>query len=408
MFCVLLMGLLQVVFTQCTGGDSGDSAEMPGGGVNPERQPTEVRHPIEDALLSNSTDAPVHDLAFSDLEALAADRFSVLARFPAEGAVGSLGMMSDDTTQVLGEIVDGLILPPGSPSEVALLDQSYGVVRTFAPDGTPLATFGGIGEGPGELTWPAALGYAGGSFLVLDAAMKVEQYGWNGAEWEPASRIPLPMDAQDLCPLRDGLALIGMRTGDDGMLGTAHDPRAVHILSSSDGEISSSFSAPYSYDGVLALWYMMRGKLACDAGRGRVWVAYETLGEVHALDLDGTLLWIARLTDMVTPKMVEMEGEAIRGDTEEGQPIEIISNISLLDGSALAVQVTSALFQRGGEDDQPNRTVSYRTYLMDAESGRGLGGFRGSHRVLGGGGGRAILYRDDPFPQFAVVPLGGG
>ena len=404
----LILGILPIFLPQCTPDDSQDTSEASTERDAPERRPTEVRHPIEGALLSNSTDAPVHDLELSDLESETPTGLAAITEFPEEAAVGFVGMLEDDTAQVLGEIIDAIMLPSEHPAELALLDKSYGMVRTFAPDGTPQATFGGIGEGPGELRSPVALGYADGAFLILDAALKIERYGWTGAEWEPAGRLQLPMDAQDLCPLDEGLAVVGMRIGEDGRLGSSQDPRAVHILSGPGQEVSTSFSAPYSYDGILALWYMMRGKLTCDSGRGVVWVAYEALGEVHALDVDGSLLWIARLTDMAVPQMVEMEGRSIGGDRKPGEPVEIITHISLLDESLLAVQVWSVSIELNETGRPGERTSSYRTYFIDAHSGLGVGGFRGDHQVIGGGNGQAILYREDPFPQFAVVAIGGG
>ncbi len=403
-----------------------------------ERQPNERLHPMEEALLSNSAGAPVREVAFRRLESALPARLSVLARFPADHAIGRLGLTEDDTTQVLGKIVDAILLGgiveeraalapeaqsqparsdaartnPGSglaQPDLVLLDQSYTMARIFGADGTPLSRFGGKGEGPGELTSPVALASAGGDVLILDAAMKVERYGWSGTEWEPTRRLQLPMDAQDLCPLDDGLAVIGMRVGEDGMLGSSGDPRAVHILSYDDQEVTASFSAPYHYEGVMALWYMMRGKLACDPARRVVWAAYEYLHEIHALDQEGNLLWITRLADVPTTYMVEMRGgAAVGGRPQEGVPVEMISDITLLDDDLLAVQVTSALFERNTEGAPPTRTVSYRTYLLDPDTGEGVGAFRADHQVIGGGNGRAVLYREDPFPQVAVVRVGEG
>jgi hypothetical protein len=153
---------------------------------------------------------------------------------------------------------------------------------------------------------------------------------------------------------------------------------------------------------------MMRGKLACDPARGIVWVAYETLHEIHALDLAGNLLWVSRLTDMITTPMIESEGSRFRADAKEGVPIEIITHITLLDESLLAVQVLSVLAERVAEGDGFDRTFTYRTYFIDADTGLGVGAFRRNHQVIGGGNGHAILYREDPFPQFAVVSLSGG
>jgi len=392
---LLLLGIFIVFLPQCTADGS------------QERPPVEQRHPIDSALLSNSTDVPVHDLDFPSLESVLPPGLTGLTEFPEQSAVG---LLDGDSALILGKMLDAAIIPVEPRPKVALLDGSYRIARVFALDGTPESSFGGQGEGPGELTSPVALEYADGAALILDAALKIERYGWTGSEWEPVGRLGLRMDAQDLCPLDDGLAVLGLRIGEDGRIGSA-GARVIHVLSYRDQEVLTSFSEPYHHDGILALWYMARGKLTCDRSRGVVWVAYEMLHEVHALDLDGNLLWISRLTDMTCPDLIEtaMDGNTRVGrDPEYRDPTELITHISLLDESLLAVQVASYSFERTQTGRPGRRSVSYRTYLIDAESGLGVGGFRGTHQVIGGGNGHAILYREDPFPQFAVVSVSGG
>lgn len=283
-------------------------------------------------------------------------------------------------------------------------------MRVFDPDGMPQESFGGFGGGPGEVTDPLALEQVGDTVLILDGDMKIEQYVWTGAGWEAGARIQLHVGAQDLCPMREGIAVAGLRMDGYGESGFTLDPRAVHVVPYAGGSISTSFSEPYGYDEKGPLWFMVRSRLACDPGRGVVWAAYEMLNEVHALDLSGHLLWITRLADVTTPAMLEIiapdnHSQGVAMDPEHLAPVEHITRISLLGDSILAVQVESRSMEEapGGQ-----RAVSFRTYFLNAGTGLGMGGFRGRHQVMGGGSGRVVLYREDPVPQFAVVPFGHG
>jgi hypothetical protein len=182
--------------------------------------------------------------------------------------------------------------------------------------------------------------------------------------------------------------------------GGVADGMTVHAVSN-DERIQASFSRPYRYSGAGPVHSLTRGTLACDRQRGLVWVAYSTLHEVHALDQYGTLRWIVRLTDQSYPDILERPGGRFGEDPEQRARADRITHVSLPDDSLLAVQVTSRRFgDRGGQ-----HTDSYRTYLLDANTGIGLGAFEEDHQVIGGGGGYAVVYRELPFPQFGVVAV---
>lgn len=89
---------------------------------------------------------------------------------------------------------------------------------------------------------------------------------------------------------------------------------------------------------------------------------------MHALNDGGDLRWIVRLTDESYPDILE------HPDGRFGE--------------------------RRGE-----HTDTYRTYLIEAEAGRGVGAFQADHQVIGGGGDRAVLYRENPFPRVAAVEI---
>jgi hypothetical protein len=76
-----------------------------------------------------------------------------------------------------------------------------------------------------------------------------------------------------------------------------------------------------------------------------------------------------------------------------------IAGISLLSPTVLAVQVNSRIAE---EANKGIVDISRRVYVIDPRGIEGIGAFRG-HGVLGGGRGLAVVYREDPFPQFALV-----
>jgi hypothetical protein len=365
------------------------------------------RHPVRDSLLSNVASTPVQDVDFRTLESRTPQALTALARFPEEDAVGEL---EGDSALVLGKILDATIVPAvtaGTPGPVvALLDGSYGNVRLFTTDGTPESGFGSFGQGPGEVRAPVALAADDDAVVVLDAALKIERFGRRGPSWQPLGSTRLTIGGADVCAMDPGLVVLGPLVGAQPKATLRTDPQTVHVVDRKTGEVSTSFSAPYRYDDLMALWEMVKGRLACDRGGDRIWVAYSVLHEVHALDLDGRLLWITRLSDLVYPDLVETtEGGriSIHEDILSTERIEQTTHITRLGRSLLAVQVESYSM---ADLKAPHPEPSYRTYFLDAATGRGVGAIAADHQILAADGTHAVLYRQDPFPQFAVVTLG--
>jgi hypothetical protein len=141
-------------------------------------------------------------------------------------------------------------------------------------------------------------------------------------------------------------------------------------------------------------------RLSCDPAGKRLWIGYSALGEIHAYTPDGTLLWITRLERFQNPGLLERHGGVIGAHPSAvSQPFELITHLSYLSGGLLVVEVQSR--RRAGSDD-----ISHRVYVLDAHTGEGKGVVEG-YGVIGGGWNRAVLYREEPFPQFSVFPVGG-
>lgn len=376
-----------ILFCRCSG-EVGSSTRS-----GPE---LERRHPIADSLLSNTATVPVHGTTTADTaggERIRAD----LAMMPESAAVG---MLEGDTALVLGEIKDALIMP--GESLVALLDTNYGKVRLFSLGGLPLASFGEFGRGPGQFTSPVRMEFLDDEISVLDAAMKIERYRELDSTWQGFDTQSIPFVAQDFCRLDDRIAVLGLQNSGGDRPAATTNPQTLHLLASDGRTIPISFSGPYAYSGTMALWYLTQGHLACDPRRGLIWVAYSILHEVHAFDADGHLRWITRLSDAVYPALIETAGTRVGEDLASADRVDVVSNVSLITSSLLAVQLESRTV---ADIQSSERNISLRTYFIDALSGLSLGVVDGDSRVIGGGNGRVVLYREEPFPQMAVVDM---
>lgn len=395
--------------------------------------PTEAReevHPREDLLFSHNTDIQVHDVALSESPPITSD-LEPLAYFDADAAVGHLDSESqkEDDPLVFGTLLDALV---DSIGNVLLLDQDYGIVRAFDKHLVPTHTIGRLGDGPGEFVQPEALHWLSSrDFAVFDAdAHRLEQFGRAGGNWEVSGRIPLLAvpRADDACAVDNHIYVKGVSL----TLGTvAVTPADVHGLDlgsatvvldgfmhelDAEGGILRSFSMPYQQfvHPTLAIYFTEEGGLECWAGR--LWVGYGPLGEVHAFRATGAFEWITRITDLhhpgfryefsATGELLPRSG-GLNVDAADvrsvGYSLEWIHRLTLLSPEVLAVSVKGRTI--GPESAGYPETLINRTYLLDPATGGFLGAFVSNHEVLGGGHGRAVLYREEPYPQVVLVDL---
>ena len=363
--------------------------------------PDAIVHPVKDSLLSSIANVPVFFLSIDDRpNPKATGLIAALADF---GKDSVFGQFDGPVDSVLGELIDATVLSNG---EIAVLDRNYGLVRLFSPAMKPRTVLGGFGEGPGEVEDPVAIfEHPRGWITVVDAdGVRLERFSLERPEGN-TERSPLPVYwAYDGCGIGDRSFVVGTNVAFDFEQRTANllSPGVVHELDLA-GELVNSFAIPYSnmreYE--VSSAYGM-AYLECEDTQqgGRIWVAYSILGEVHSMDTSGELHWIARLSDLRYPNLIQTP-TAMGMDPEQTELIEFITNISLLSDSVLAIHVTSVRrFSR------TERDTSVRTYLLEKETGQFLGGFRGSHQVLGGGQGQAVLYEASPHPQISLVEIG--
>ncbi|TVP43056.1 MAG: hypothetical protein EA350_14395 [Gemmatimonadales bacterium] len=368
------------------------------------REGGETLHPDAAAYASAEATVPVHDVRLDHETRASAASPGLTALEEFENGV-VIGVYEGPEKLMLGEIAAAVPLADGS---VAVLDPSFSRVRVFSAQGEPAGFFGEPGEGPGGLEWPTGLSTDGASrVLVADmGGRRLEGFELGSDGATPVSRIvvePVNAETLDAC-------MLGGRTFVTGFLAVRNERGAATGVSSASlvheidegGVPIHSFPEPYAaLRNPLVAETLGMARLACGEtgeGAGMVWVAYALLGEVHAYDADGGLTWIARFSDLATPRFLASE-TTIRPDRSGQSVLEHLSHASHISSDLLAVQVTSRQLDR----EAGGPPLSYRTYLLDARSGEQVAAFQADHLVIGGGSGLAVLYRPAPFPQVSLV-----
>ncbi|TVP74265.1 MAG: hypothetical protein EA352_11035 [Gemmatimonadales bacterium] len=403
----------------CTDGDGPDRG--------PAGAETVIVHPVEERLLSSSPDVQVIDIRSTPGSGSAAG-LEPLQHFDDAGAVG---VAEGDPDLTLGTIEGATFLSDG---RLALVDRDFGLVRLLG--GSTPDRLGGFGEGPGEFSRPTGVAEDNsGGLLVLDragGALRIERFAPEGSGFAFDRRRAVPLFPGDggssICITGGRTYVSGVQLEEEdsavgapleGLLGSRS---MVHELDD-DGGFLRSFGAPYgppeglvgaqaqADNGVDAsameldlMLYFGTAQMACDGGQGgQIWVAFSELGELHLHTTDGELVWIARLSDFKLSALhqtITEFGTSVGGDPNRGFPVvrDRISDVALVADEVVALQVT-----RTRTHLNRTREFSYRTYLLDANSGQLLGAFTADHRIVGGEGGRVLLYREAPHPQVFVT-----
>lgn len=404
----------------CCACDAG--AATPGG-------PGEVVHPRDEDRLSSHTSAPVIRIAHDPDTSLPA-WLAPLARFDEAAAVGFFDAGAGSESLVFGSLIDAQVDPAG---RVLLLDKDASAVRVLDPALNPIGRVGRSGDGPGEFRRPTEIfAVEDSGFSILDTgASQVDRFVRTDAGFEPSgglglSALPYPRAA---CYIGEDLFARGLRLTAGGRSASFDDLRttepdslraesgAVHQIDA-EGQVVRSFSEEYHgvlpFGGRIALALdelLSEGVMVC--GEGKLWLASVMLGEVHALDAAGNLHWIARVADYDFPGyrfLWSADGEPLQGsaslnlDLEAGNhAVETLRHLALISPELLAVGLQRR--RVGSKADGYPVSFTYRTYLLDPQSGEFLGAFQADHEVIGGGHGRAVLYRAQPYPQIVVVHL---
>ena len=403
----------------CELGDPSDGAPVPD---------RELVHPVAERLLSADDSLQPREVSLQNHDGEETGAGVSLRGF--ESSV-RFGVLDEPAAEVLGSIVGGVLLRDGS---VAVVDRNFGVVRWFSEDLQPLAVIGTSGDGPGEFVNPVGVqeSLSGDLWVAnhLGSRLRLERFARMDDGFEFESRELLNVVSDDgarFCISGDRILASGL----DVMEVDGSDGRNLPYLSSGSfvhelslvGEQVGGMPSPYSglevaADGadlsrggetaryelssnveIALIFSTIRIDCTSPPAEGKVstWVGYSALGEIHALDPMGRVVWIVRLTDQQGPRMVQRIhsfGTSVGLDTDQSaDEIEMIESVVQLSSNILAVSVRS----RNGD--------GFRTYLLDPSTGALIDGFISDHMVLAGRGGRVLLYREFPHPELALMEL---
>lgn len=367
------------------------AAACSGGGA----RANETTHPTPENLPAQAEVTITQDSMPPGLTRRAGTRWAGARRLLLEArTVLALGGDNDGGAEMFAAIADVEVAPDG---EVFVLDDQYQEVRIFDPRGGFVGKIGGVGDGPLELR------YANGIVLLPDGRLFVSSRGpqakvfirLDGDSWVLDEVIELPIGVRGVCSTAAGRVFVTGYKSDDNTL--------VHELAPHGG-IVRSFALGYRSDHWLLQMQMGEGSVGCVDGPDRVVFAHSAFPLVRAFEADtGTRLWSANIVAFDPLPVYEGVDERGRPYVRRGRERQwdVLGAVHSLPSGHLLLQT--------GHADIAGRTTTVRSYLVDAETGRGA--FLGDAlpRLVPVQGGYAALY-EDPYPRLELraFPVLGG
>ena len=263
---------------------------------------------------------------------------------------------------------------------VAVLDAYNFRVAVFFGNSTVPVHFGRRGRGPGEFFHPIDIAVRRGEVLVLDGGnLQVVRIGASEGELTLRGTIPVPFGSPaGTCTIDNRLFVLGLHAGS-----------LIHELDDT-GAILQSFGTTLPDDPVRGE-LSATGRLACDAGSGRVAHAVSTLNHVAVYSAEGSILSEGRIPGYVRQEY-DTSGGLMRPLRPEGGFIHRIEALQWLPNGTLLVQMAESR-------RQPAPTREAR--VLDVESGW-LATSPAWPRVLAIVDQRALFYEEAPFPTLKV------
>ncbi|HKY20464.1 MAG TPA: hypothetical protein VJM31_04520 [Vicinamibacterales bacterium] len=170
-------------------------------------------------------------------------------------------------------------------------------IACFQKDGARLSTFGGLGQGPGELQYPSALGLVKGEkIVVLDSDnYRIQSFRLDGGY---LSGFPITSFSDSLTVL-DG-QLIAVNTPQAQALAVVHNLEGIKV--GTIGQLASSKLGYPNRPERGPRVPMNRAYLASTQDAGLV-VAYQFMPVVQVWNRDGSIRWTRRLTGVAIDEL---------------------------------------------------------------------------------------------------------
>lgn len=295
------------------------------------------------------------------------------------GTILAIGVNDTLVEQQFAGIRDAVLTPQG---ELFVLDARSRVVALFALTGRLIAS-------------AQVAAAAGATKTVVTSGGRVFVYdginGWvlpydrvrDSLTARQAFRVPPGSDA---CFIGNSLVVMGLR---DGKMLHRYSPSGEHV-----GSFAEAYETSPSFQHGLA---NLGGRLACQAEQGLVLVATSLLPEVRAYSADGTLRWVHRLKEFVSPIVKSSDNSFAIGIGPDGTD-EVVSIVGVT-ATLLAVQIER--HRRQGAQRRARR----ETLLLGLDDGVQRGSQVDLPRLARVRDARATVISHDPFPQVRVQSI---
>lgn len=275
-----------------------------------------------------------------------------------------IGRASGDPDYVIGLVEDITRLPSG---DILILDSRFNVLRLFSRNGDALWVGSRPGQGPGELSFPEALGIRRSPVAftvgVLDRARKIVTFVPDGDSLVFETNISTEVSAEDLCVADNKWVVQGSRAAGG----------VVHELGE-DGSMRSMGDL-YSDDNPLVQNQLSDGPVGCMSHGMPLLFSRKNFPFVWALNpLTGDVMWVAQVVDFeqmsIVDYMMPNGRPAVAFGGDEGV-WDIIKGIVQVGSTPFAL-LQIARYRR---DEFPTlRSFSeIQSYLIDTRTGTGVG-----------------------------------
>lgn len=186
---------------------------------------------------------------------------------------------------------------------------------------------------------------------------RIKMFARDGASYRLARTIPVDLTPEDLCVLGDHLYVRGVEP-------QKADSRLVHKYSLRGPHVASFGAAYRSYNQIVRV-QMSKGRIACSQDAGVIIAVSERLPFIHGYAPDGKLLWVSKIADFLSPRIVEgVDDKGSYFNISRRRTFDFPFSVLPLTNGHVLIQV--ARVHPGGEDSE------IHSYVLDSRTGVGL------------------------------------
>ena len=310
----------------------------------------------------------------------------------------SIGKLEGERSEMFGIVKDAAVGPDGL---LYTLDSRYNEVRIYDEQGHLKAQFGKPGRGPKEFAMPKKIGIGNhGEVVVADlGARRLKVLERHDTTFVLRDLIEYGIVQLDLCTLGPRIYLRGWRTGPDRDPNQAPGSVVVHSIS---GSFEGAWGAMYQAKQPDIQQRLSKGPIACSEDTRRIVTGNTVLPILRGYALDGTQKWISKIADF-SPMDIETQGSSTTmhyAGLSGNRPTDVMVEITSVPGGYVLAQVGRRM-PRGSKQKS-----SLHTYLVSAETGRGVYVGTALPQVFAVTADRIVAGVNAPFPQVKIYAYG--